>query len=60
MDGLDVLRRIRNLPNSKQYTVLMLTGRSGEQDIAQALQLGADDYMTKPFSTKSWKRASSG
>ncbi|MDR9507370.1 diguanylate cyclase [Brevibacillus agri] len=52
MDGLDVLRRIRNLPNSKQYTVLMLTGRSGEQDIAQALQLGADDYMTKPFSTK--------
>ncbi|TGV07108.1 diguanylate cyclase, partial [Mesorhizobium sp. M00.F.Ca.ET.186.01.1.1] len=52
MDGLDVLRLIRALPNSKQYTVLMLTGRSGEQDIARALQLGADDYMTKPFSIK--------
>ncbi|MGG4496459.1 response regulator [Brevibacillus reuszeri] len=52
MDGLEVLQRIRNLPNAKRYTVIMLTGRTEEQDIVRALQLGADDYMTKPFSMR--------
>ncbi|QRG67149.1 response regulator [Brevibacillus choshinensis] len=52
MDGLEVLQRIRALPNTKRYTVIMLTGRTEEHDIVGALQLGADDYMTKPFSTK--------
>lgn len=52
MDGLEVLQRIRTLPNAKRYTVIMLTGRTEEHDIVRALQLGADDYMTKPFSTK--------
>ncbi|BAH46053.1 hypothetical protein BBR47_50760 [Brevibacillus brevis NBRC 100599] len=52
MDGLEVLRKIRNLPNAKKYTVIMLTGRTEEQDIVRALQLGADDYMTKPFRTR--------
>ncbi|MDF2679701.1 MAG: diguanylate cyclase [Brevibacillus sp.] len=52
MDGLEVLQRIRALPNTKRYTVIMLTGRTEEHDIVRALQLGADDYMTKPFSTK--------
>lgn len=53
MDGLEVLRRIRTLPNAGQYKVIMLTGRRGEQDIARALQLGADDYITKPFGIQS-------
>ncbi|MED1793511.1 response regulator [Brevibacillus nitrificans] len=52
MDGLEVLQRIRALPNTKHYTVIMLTGRTEEHDIVRALQLGADDYMTKPFSPK--------
>lgn len=52
MDGLEVLERIRALPNAGQYKVIMLTGRKGEQDIARALQLGADDYITKPFGIK--------
>ncbi|WP_103110091.1 response regulator [Brevibacillus reuszeri] len=52
MDGLEVLQRIRNLPNAKRYTIIMLTGRTEEQDIVRALQLGADDYMTKPFSMR--------
>lgn len=52
MDGLDVLQAIRSMPNTKQYTVIMLTGRTDEQDIVKALQLGADDYMTKPFNLR--------
>lgn len=52
MDGLEVLQKIRALPHSERYTVIMLTGRKEEQDIVRALQLGADDYMTKPFSTR--------
>lgn len=52
MDGLEVLQKIRSLPQAGQYIVIMLTGRSEEQDIVRALQLGADDYMTKPFSMR--------
>ncbi|MGG1660814.1 response regulator [Brevibacillus sp. NRS-1366] len=52
MDGLEVLQKIKTLPHAKRYTVIMLTGRTEEQDIVRALQLGADDYMTKPFSMR--------
>lgn len=52
MDGLEVLKRIRSRPESDQYSVIMLTGRSGEEDVARALRLGADDYLTKPFRMK--------
>ena len=48
MSGYDVLRRLRA---GKVWTpVLMLTAKDGEYDIADALDLGADDYLTKPFS----------
>lgn len=49
MDGLEVLRRIRSLPDHALYSIIMLTGNKSEEDIVSALQLGADDYMTKPF-----------
>ncbi|MDP4552209.1 diguanylate cyclase [Alkalihalobacillus macyae] len=49
MDGIEVLRKLRNESNSR-YTVMMLTGRKSEKDIVKALELGADDYITKPFS----------
>lgn len=47
LNGLDVLRRLRqDLP----IPVLMLTSRAGEADRIVGLELGADDYLTKPFS----------
>ncbi|WP_170289410.1 response regulator [Metabacillus lacus] len=49
MDGLEVLQKIRGFENQNQFTVVMLTSRKGEQDVARALKLGADDYLTKPF-----------
>ncbi len=46
-DGLEVCRRIRAV---SQVPILMLTVRSGTLDKVHALDLGADDYLTKPFS----------
>ncbi|CEG29753.1 diguanylate cyclase [Bacillus sp. B-jedd] len=50
MDGLEVLQKVRRDFAGRAVKVLMLTGRKNEYDIARALQLGADDYVTKPFS----------
>lgn len=50
MDGMEVLERLRSMPSSKQYTIVMLTGQKSQQDIAKALHMGVDDYITKPFS----------
>jgi heavy metal response regulator len=47
MDGLEVLRQIRN--RKKQLPVLVLTGRTRVEDRVKGLDLGADDYMIKPF-----------
>jgi DNA-binding response OmpR family regulator len=49
MNGYEVCRRIRQASSTP---VIMLTARSEEEDILQGLQLGADDYVTKPFSAK--------
>jgi DNA-binding response OmpR family regulator len=49
MDGLEVLRRIRQ---TSAVPVLMLTARSEELDRVLGLELGADDYLTKPFSVR--------
>jgi two-component system, cell cycle response regulator len=50
MDGTEVLQKVKGSRKRKQFHVLMLTGRKNEQDIARSLRLGADDYVTKPFS----------
>ncbi|WLR58321.1 diguanylate cyclase [Guptibacillus hwajinpoensis] len=50
MDGIEVLRKLRKESSQNKYTVMMLTGRKAEKDIVKALELGADDYITKPFS----------
>lgn len=50
MDGLEVLQKVKSGPYANQFSVLMLTGRKSKENIAQALKLGADDYVTKPFS----------
>ena len=47
MDGFQVLKKIREVSN---IPVLMLTAKSNEEDRVWGLQLGADDYLTKPFS----------
>jgi len=49
MDGLEVLQKLRALSYQERFTVMMLTSRKSEHDITRALQLGADDYITKPF-----------
>jgi DNA-binding response OmpR family regulator len=48
-DGFEVLRRIRAGGTNPQTPVLMLTARRGEQDVVGALELGANDYLVKPF-----------
>ncbi len=50
LDGLDVLRQLRARPDTAGTPVLMLTARAEESDIVVGLELGADDYVTKPFS----------
>jgi len=50
MDGLEVLQEVKRGRYADRFTVLMLTGRKSDDDIARALKLGADDYVTKPFS----------
>jgi two-component system KDP operon response regulator KdpE len=49
IDGFDVLRVIREI---SQVPVIMLTAKSEEEDIVKGLELGADDYITKPFSPR--------
>lgn len=49
IDGLDVTRQIRKSSNAP---IIMLTARADESDKLVGLELGADDYMTKPFSPK--------
>ena len=51
-DGLTVLRRLREAAATKNVPVIMLTAKGEESDIVVGLELGADDYMTKPFSPR--------
>ncbi len=50
MDGIDVCRQIRRNPQTKAAYIIMLTSRSEKTELVQALEAGADDYLTKPFS----------
>ncbi|MCD6233597.1 MAG: two-component system response regulator [Candidatus Neomarinimicrobiota bacterium] len=52
MDGLDICRDIRRDPRHNNMPVVMLTARGDETDTVLGLELGADDYVTKPFSPK--------
>lgn len=49
LDGLDVLTYIRTHYPELDILVVMLTGKTNEEEIVQALNAGADDYITKPF-----------
>lgn len=49
MNGLDILKQVRS--KSQTYPVLIVSARDTEQDLITGLEYGADDYITKPFST---------
>ncbi|GAB4531301.1 MAG: phosphate regulon transcriptional regulator PhoB [Amphiplicatus sp.] len=51
LSGIEVCRQIRAKPETKNLPVIMLTARSEEADRIRGLEIGADDYITKPFST---------
>ncbi|MCL2409645.1 MAG: response regulator transcription factor [Oscillospiraceae bacterium] len=48
-DGLTILKKLRQSPNYKTLPIIMLTAKGGEHDKVKGLDLGADDYLTKPF-----------
>ncbi|NDY41489.1 response regulator transcription factor [Dissulfurirhabdus thermomarina] len=52
MEGLDVCRVLKGDPATRGVSVVMLTARGEEADIVAGLELGADDYVTKPFSPR--------
>jgi len=52
MDGLKVLKKIKEIDHCKNIPVIMTTAKGEESDIIIGLELGADDYVVKPFSPK--------
>lgn len=52
MDGLDVLRNLKRGGKTADVPVIMTTAKSEDTDIVSGLELGADDYVTKPFSPR--------
>lgn len=52
LDGFTVCQRIKSTPDWKGVRVIMLTARGRDVEREKGLSLGADDYITKPFSTK--------
>ena len=48
-DGLSVLKRIRSNKDTKELPVILVTAKDSEIDTVRGLDLGADDYLTKPF-----------
>jgi DNA-binding response OmpR family regulator len=67
LDGLTICRELRRDPRTQDVPILMLTARGSERDRITGLELGADDYMAKPFSVRElvarvaavWRRARS-
>src|SRR5262249_38837114 len=49
MAGVDICRKVRELPRSPSTYIILLTARGNSQDIVAGLEAGADDYLTKPF-----------
>jgi PleD family two-component response regulator len=50
MDGFDLLARLREMPEYSDVPIIMLTSLGSEKDVVRGLQLGANDYVVKPFS----------
>lgn len=52
INGLEVAKALRNDPGIRDIPIVMLTAKGEESDIVAGLELGADDYVTKPFSPR--------
>jgi two-component system phosphate regulon response regulator PhoB len=52
IDGLEVAKQLRNDKKYQQVPIVMLTAKGEEADVVTGLELGADDYVTKPFSPR--------
>ena len=52
ISGVELARRLKNDPHYKKLPIILLTARGEEADKIRGLEIGADDYMTKPFSPK--------
>src|SRR5213082_217640 len=52
MSGTELCRRLRREPQTRRTPIIMLTARTSEADRVAGLDLGADDYITKPFSVR--------
>src|SRR5207237_2370964 len=52
LDGLTICRELRRDATTRAIPILMLTARGSERDRITGLELGADDYLTKPFSMR--------
>ncbi len=51
-DGFEVINGLKDDPATRSIPIMILTVKDREQDVVKGLRLGADDYMTKPFSTQ--------
>ena len=49
MDGYELTRRVKEDPNTSHLPIILLTAKTQEEDRTEALKIGADDYVTKPF-----------
>jgi two-component system, OmpR family, alkaline phosphatase synthesis response regulator PhoP len=52
IDGFEVCRALKSDPRTRQIPIVMLTAKGSESDIVAGLELGADDYIPKPFSPR--------
>jgi two-component system phosphate regulon response regulator PhoB len=52
LDGIEVARRLRGDPNTREIAIIMLTAKGEESDVILGLGVGADDYVVKPFKLK--------
>ena len=52
MDGLDICRMVKTSPTTAHVPILMLSAKSEDSDVVAGLELGADDYLAKPFSPR--------
>lgn len=52
VNGFEVCKKLKSSPETKDIPIIILSAKDSEQDIVTGLELGADDYITKPFSPK--------
>ncbi len=52
LDGLEICRRLKQSDDTRRIPILMMSAKGEESDIVTGIELGADDYVTKPFSPK--------